>query len=90
MDTPIVGLLTVQQEPYPHLRDDSGTVLARDYEDERKTAFIIRAANSHAALVDTCKRLLEELRLIRMKDSGAVYDVTCRMDAERVLADLTA
>jgi hypothetical protein len=33
-------------------------------------------------LLEICKRQREELRLIRMKDCGAVYDVTVRMDAD--------
>ena len=42
--------------------------------------------NSHDALVEACKALLEELRLIRLKDSGAVYDPTCRIRAEVAIA----
>jgi hypothetical protein len=41
------------------------------------------------ALLEACERLLEELRLIRMKDSGAVYDVTCRIVAEAAISKAT-
>ena len=63
MATPIVGTLKVHQEPYPHLRDDSGTVLARDYEDERKTSYIVRAVNSHEALVEALTAFVAEAEL---------------------------
>ena len=46
-------------------------------------AFLLAAAPE---LLDACKRLLEELRLIRMKDSNAVYDVTCRLTAADAIA----
>lgn len=45
-----------------------------------------RLIASAPELLDCLKRTLEELRLIRMKDCGAVYDVSCRIDAERVIA----
>lgn len=35
--------LRVEQEPYPHLRDDEGCVLARDYQHDKKLAFILAA-----------------------------------------------
>lgn len=40
--------------------------------------FIITAVNSHAALLAACKAAKEELRLLQMKDTGAVYDPTVR------------
>lgn len=35
--------LYIAAEPYPHLRDDGGCILARDYVDDRKMAFILAA-----------------------------------------------
>jgi hypothetical protein len=35
--------LRVEQWPYPHLRDDEGCVLAHDYIDDEKVAFILDA-----------------------------------------------
>lgn len=40
-------------------------------------------------LIAICRRLQEELRLIRMKDCGAVYDTTIRIEAESLLDRLT-
>jgi hypothetical protein len=45
------GVLRVDRDPYPHLRDDSGVVLARDYEQVEVMAFVCHAANSHSALL---------------------------------------
>lgn len=50
--------LRVEQEPYPHLRDDDGCVLARDYEHEGKTAYIVRATNCHADLLAALKEFV--------------------------------
>ncbi len=36
-------------------------------------------------LLESCKALLEELRLIRDKDSHFVYDVTCRIQARAAI-----
>jgi hypothetical protein len=35
--------LRLEWEPYPHLRDDQGCVLARDHLDPGKVAYILRA-----------------------------------------------
>lgn len=35
--------LRVERDPYPHLRDDDGCVLSRDFVDEDKMAFILNA-----------------------------------------------
>lgn len=35
--------LRVEMSPYPHLRDDNGCVLARDYFEAGKLAFILAA-----------------------------------------------
>jgi hypothetical protein len=35
--------LRVEWEPYPHLRDDEGCVLARDYLHDEKMKFILEA-----------------------------------------------
>ena len=35
--------LRVEQDPYPHLRDDQGCVLASDYIHDEKLAFILAA-----------------------------------------------
>lgn len=48
-------------------------------------------ANAHLIaaapdLLEALKACLEELRLIRMKDCGAVYDIMCRHDAEMAIA----
>jgi len=38
--------LRVEQEPYPHLRDDEGCVLARDFQHEEKLEFILTAVKT--------------------------------------------
>jgi len=35
--------LRIEMEPYPHLRDDEGCILARDYIHQEKMAFILNA-----------------------------------------------
>lgn len=35
--------LRVEQEPYPHLRDDQGCILARDYQHPEKLEYILEA-----------------------------------------------
>jgi hypothetical protein len=35
--------LRIELEPYPHLRDDDGCVLANDYINDDKMAFILEA-----------------------------------------------
>lgn len=35
--------LRVEEDPYPHLRDDEGCVLARDYQHTEKMEFILEA-----------------------------------------------
>jgi hypothetical protein len=40
-------------------------------------------------LLESCKALLEELRLIREKDGPFVYDTTCRIEARAVIAKAT-
>lgn len=37
--------LRIEWEPYPHLRDDDGCVLASDYIHEEKIQFILDAVN---------------------------------------------
>lgn len=41
--------LRVEQEPYPHLRDDKGCILARDFQDEAKLAFILQVVREKLA-----------------------------------------
>lgn len=53
--------LRIEREPYPHLRDDEGCVLASDHEDERKTAYIIRAVNCFDELLEALKAILADL-----------------------------
>jgi hypothetical protein len=50
-----------------------------------EAAFFRAAAAKIRALADLALRAEEELRLIRMKDSGAVYDTTLRADMSRDL-----
>jgi len=38
--------LRVEMSPYPHLRDDGGCVLARDYIDLGRMAFILAAVEA--------------------------------------------
>ena len=33
--------LRLEQEPYPHLRDDDGVILARDYQNTEKLNYIL-------------------------------------------------
>jgi SOS-response transcriptional repressor LexA len=47
---------------------------------------IVDKPKPRAHLIALLKRAHEELRLIRMKDSGAVYDVTIRAEIEIALA----
>ncbi len=35
--------LRVEQDPYPHLRDDEGCILARDHQNKEKLDFILEA-----------------------------------------------
>lgn len=37
--------LRLEREPYPHLRDDDGCVLAADFIDEKKVAALLSAVN---------------------------------------------
>lgn len=39
--------LRVEQEPYPHLRDDEGCILARDYQNPEKLAYILAAVEAY-------------------------------------------
>lgn len=41
--------LYVAQDPYPHLRDEDGCVLARDYMSPAKLAFILEAVREKIA-----------------------------------------
>jgi len=50
--------------------------------ESRANAHLIAAAPD---LLKCLKELREELRLIRMKDTGAVYDVTCRILADAAI-----
>lgn len=43
---------------------------------------------SHEALVELLTRAREELRLIRIKDCGAVYDSTLRIEIDIVLSNI--
>jgi len=56
-------------------------------------ALIVAAVNAYApqqaliaTLVEALERAAEELRLIRMKDTGAVYDTMLRVDMSAALA----
>jgi hypothetical protein len=42
--------LRVELEPYPHLRDDEGCVLAADYTDEAKLAYILMAVENEVSI----------------------------------------
>ncbi len=53
----------------------------------RANARLIAAAPD---LLDICKRQREELRLIRMKDCGAVYDTTVRVEADMAISKAEA
>lgn len=52
-------------DPYPHLRDDDGCVLARDCIDPDKVAYILNAVNGHAGLVAALKAVAGPLEAIR-------------------------
>ncbi len=41
--------LRVEMSPYPHLRDDEGCILANDFLDFGKLAFILEAVSKHNA-----------------------------------------
>lgn len=66
-----------------HIASISGSM--KNPEISADAYFIVKAVNCHDELVSALGRALEELRMIRMKDSDAVYDITCRIDAERAL-----
>jgi len=44
--------LRVEAEPYPHLRDDEGCVLARDYRNDEKLDFILAATAAFGAAIE--------------------------------------
>ena len=47
---PIAPLnLRVEMDPYPHLRDDDGCILAKDYYNPEKLAFILDAVQKAVA-----------------------------------------
>lgn len=52
--------LRVEQEPYPHLRDDEGCILARDYQNKEKLDFILDAVR--AALAKATGSAFEKAR----------------------------
>lgn len=79
MTSPIIGTLRVHQDPYPHLRDDNGTVLARDYEHEEKTAYIVRAVNSHEALVEALSRIAA----VKYPEADTLYALKATIDFVR-------
>lgn len=68
--------------------DQDGKVIA-DNEPYYPTALNPQHAHLIAAapaMLEALKALREELRLIRMKDTGAVYDVMCRIQADAAIA----
>lgn len=72
-----------------------GSTIKRPTVHERARAAEARAEAAESLLAEAggiIGRALEELRLIRMKDSGAVYDTTLRLEASAVatrIASLT-
>ncbi len=41
--------LRIEPEPYPHLRDDEGCILSRDFGNWEKVSFILRAVDAAIA-----------------------------------------
>lgn len=52
--------LRVEYHPYPHLRDDEGCVLARDYVNVEKMDYVLAAVVAHKARVDDAELLAHD------------------------------
>lgn len=76
----------IELEPYLHLRDDEGCVLAHDYEDVEKLAFMTRAANVHDDLLAACKTGLD-LLLLNIADDEARFPELAFIRAEIAKAE---
>jgi len=60
--------LRIEQDPYPHLRDDEGCVLAHDYQSVGKLAFIVHACSLHDELVGALQQLLSRAEQLGAED----------------------
>jgi len=91
--TPPEGLVRVVREPYPHLRDDRGCLLARDREHTEKMAYVVLACNSHARLTAENERLrisLEEMYVVsHLNRELAGYAIALANAQERARSALT-
>ena len=54
-------------------------------DDKANAEFIVKACNSHYDLLEALKGAQEELRLIRMKDTGAVYNTVIRIQIKQAI-----
>lgn len=56
-------MLTLKVDPYnDELADDEDLVTSVDSRDPKRTAYIVRAVNAHAALVSALEAMCEEQR----------------------------
>lgn len=74
--------LQVVNDPYPHLRDDEGCVLARDYAHNAKLAYILAATRDHASQQSTITALVEALT--------EAYAILSSQELDRCLAIASA
>jgi len=65
--------LRVEHDPYPHLRDDEGCVLARDYIAPDKLAFICQAVNEHARLLSLAAEALAPFASAHERTNNTVH-----------------
>ncbi len=87
-ETPVhVGVGSLRGNALAIVYNGAGGAIHADRDSVEANARLIAAAPD---LLDICKRQREELRLIRMKDCGAVYDTTVRIEADMVIAKAEA
>lgn len=80
--TPPINL-RVEQEPYPHLRDDQGCVLARDYQSPAKLAYILNAVNAHDAMrqaLEEAQRMLSTCDFDQPEDIAALEQIDAALE----------